>query len=1024
MKNIFRGLLMLSLILGWSAQNASAQAVEISVADIAADAGSTVELDVTVDNFTDIVTMQFSVYWPESIAQFNSVTNLNSNLNLTTGNVVNADPGLVTVSWNDASLTPRTLEGNSLLFTIVLDIIGDECDEGPLTVGAPPAPLVLEIIRSVDGTLQEAMVNTQNATLTVNGDDCGGMGGNGEITFIAPNRTVDANESFCIPITVENFNDVVTVDLTIEYNASVLSLDNISNLNLPGLTNGNFNISDPGFVRLSWSSPSGGVSESDGTAIFEICFTAIGNNGASTAIAFVDGIVPNDVGVDDNGNIVSVDPTTQNGSVMIDGGGVFNGLELTLEDQTANENASICVPVLVQNFDRITSFSYEINFDETKLRFDSISNINLDFLTTGNFNTTTAGNGVITVVWFDNSLELEGISVPAGESIFEYCFTVIGSCPMETDIVNNPNFSGFEALDSTGAAIPFAVRTSTVDIVCGFSVEGDVNNESCADACDGSIELMINGGAAPFSISWNGPTSIPNDETNPTSLCDGTYEVTVTDNNNFTIETSFNVLSPNAFSISNANIAPAINGGDGGIDITIDGGSGNFTYSWSTNPTQMTQDATGLDPGNYTVTITDEDTGCELISPAYEVLLGFELSADITDESCNGANDGAIDLTINGGSGDFTYEWSCSVSTTGSARDLASGECTVRVTDNVSGFQLSRTFTVGGPSAITINPTITDDDGSGNGAITLNPSGGNPPYTFSWSNGETSENLSGLSANVYFVTITDQNGCTFQSGPIPVTDGNLLVVAISSEREYNGSGVSCHMACDGFIDVQAFGGVEPYSIEWGDGSVNFLREDLCPGTYSYTVTDGENAESTGEVTLTEPEALSITIATDCSNGDDGAAIASVSGGTEPYLYSWDGINFISQNSFENRSAGSNMLFIRDANGCEMMETYIIPDCEQGMDCYQGIPVITPNSDGRNDQLIISCALDRTNDLQVFDKFGQLMYEEQNYTNTWEGVDNAGQPLEEGTYIWVLRVPFNNGPTQVFNGTVTIIRNLR
>ncbi len=425
------------------------------------------------------------------------------------------------------------------------------------------------------------------------------------------------------------------------------------------------------------------------------------------------------------------------------------------------------------------------------------------------------------------------------------------------------------------------------------------------------------------------------------------------------------------------------------------------------------------------MTITDNESGCELISDEISVDLIFAVEeVQVTDVSCPNAGDGSAEIILAGGSGDFSFDWDCSNSETNSATGLDGGDCEVVITDNQTGRSITRSFTIDEGDPIEIAPEITNDDsGDESGEIILNVSGGSSPYTFEWSNGETTENISDLGVGLYFVTITDADGCTAEFGPIPVTDGNLLLSITSSLDEFNGNGVSCFGNCDGFIEIEVFGGEAPYNIEWNDGD-GFELNPLCAGTYEYTITDAGDLVEEGSITLTEPEEIEVDIVNrECSEDNDGSIEVEGVGGSSPYEYSFDGVNFSSENVNTNLSTGSYNVFVRDANDCEVMVPYEINRCGDG-DCYEAIPVITPNDDGRNDQFIIRCAEDRNNKLEVFNRMGQLVFEQENYRNTWEGTDLSGGLVPEGSYMWVLIIPTDAGGEEIHQGTVTVLRKLR
>ena len=999
--------------------------VGFMVSSATGDNGDQVSIDITTTNFERMVGLQFSVFWDPDVLSFSSLSNLNgdiglsmSSFSLDNGNIV--IPGELQLSWDSQSAP--SLDDGAVLFTINLDVVGSPCDETAISIDDPSNPFQTIDVLQLDegGNFIEADFTLTDGTFSIPGEGCGNMG-EGDVTFIASNETGDPGEEVCVSVSVQNFENVAGAGFTITYDPAVLDFEQFRNPNLPGLSGGSFSIVSPGELRFSWSTPTTmGITRPDGEVIFDICFTIIGSNGTSSSIDFSNA----DVVINDGSMPVEETPNTVSGSVTV-GDGAFNGLEFTLGDVQINEGQEFCIPVTVRNFEDVALFTYEVLFDENVIEFVELRSFNLVDLSTGNFNTASADQGRIRTLWTDNSAQ--GVNVDDGTVIFEYCFVALADCPASTVLENNAAFNGFEALDPETNAIPFLIRPAQINIVCGFTIAPEVQAESCPDACDGEIALNIDGGVAPFDIQWAGPTNIPAGSMTAQNLCAGDYNVTIISDNGFQLDTSFTIESPNAFTVDDISVTNEFLGADGEIELTLSGGSSDFTYSWSTMPPRQGNPLTNVESGTYSVTITDNVTGCELIQEGISVDLIFAVTEiRVDDVSCAGQEDGQAEVFVEGGSGDFSYEWSCSSSTSSVASGLSGGSCQVTITDNETGREIERMFSVGENDPVTINPSIIDDlNGDGSGAIDLNPSGGVQPYTFEWSNESTNEDQNDLSVGLYFVTITDDENCTFIFGPIPVTDGSMLVSVRSSVDEFNGNGVSCFGSCDGYIEIQVFGGASPYQINWSDGEEDFTRNPLCADNYSYTITDAEGDTEEGTVELPEPEEIQVNVVDrGCSNNSDGFIEVEGMGGSAPYMYSFDGNNFSSDNRNEGLAVGSYTLFVRDANDCEAMISYEVLSCSEG-ECYQAIPVITPNSDGRNDRLIIRCAVDRNNELQIFNRMGQLVFEQENYMNQWEGTNNiSGGEVEEGSYIWVLRI-FSNGVEQeVQKGTVTVLRNLR
>jgi len=220
-------------------------------------------------------------------------------------------------------------------------------------------------------------------------------------------------------------------------------------------------------------------------------------------------------------------------------------------------------------------------------------------------------------------------------------------------------------------------------------------------------------------------------------------------------------------------------GSNGSIDLTVTGGTGAYTYSWTGGVT--TQDCTGLVAGTYTVTITDANSCTKAVGNIVIQPSEITLSETHVNVLCNGASTGSIDLTASGGTGILTYDWS-HIPGNNNPQDptnLAAGTYTVTVTD-ANGCTKSLSATITQVPAIVLPTTVTNVScfGGANGAIDLTVSGGVSPYTYSWSNNATSQDISGLTAGTYTVTVTDANGCT-KTTSATVTQPLVLPISTS-----------------------------------------------------------------------------------------------------------------------------------------------------------------------------------------------------------------------------------------------------
>jgi gliding motility-associated-like protein len=411
------------------------------------------------------------------------------------------------------------------------------------------------------------------------------------------------------------------------------------------------------------------------------------------------------------------------------------------------------------------------------------------------------------------------------------------------------------------STITLTQPAETLSATGQISTFGD-HNTSCAGASDGSIALNMTGGSTPYTIAWIGPNGFTSPEADITDLAAGEYTATITDLNGCTLQQSFNLTSPPPLEATAlVNLHPggtAIScqgANDGSITALATGGSLMYTYSWS-GPSGALGDQqvlTDLGPGNYCVLVTDNQGCTTQTCITINEPTALTAEASITNANCGAAN-GSIDLTINGGAGPFTSTWSSGQN----SEDLpavAEGNYTVTVTD-ANGCSTSLSASIIGTPATSITATVTDEQcaGANAGAIDLDIQSGTAPFLISWSTGATAEDLTGLSAGNYTVSVTDINGCTAQ-GNFLVNAPPLLVIDTTLSTYQGGYNVSSWLGSDGSIEVDVHGGQAPYNYIWSTGATTADLNGLGAGIYTLVVTDANGCSNTIEVELTQPSDL-------------------------------------------------------------------------------------------------------------------------------------------------------------------------
>jgi len=290
-----------------------------------------------------------------------------------------------------------------------------------------------------------------------------------------------------------------------------------------------------------------------------------------------------------------------------------------------------------------------------------------------------------------------------------------------------------------------------------------------------------------------------------------------------------------------------------GETFILDAGTAGLTYVWSTGATTQTISETA--PGTYWVEVYDPTCGNTPITDTVVIANYPEIAGSpilITDTGCAG-NDGAIDMLILGGTPPYTYLWSDG-QTTEDATGLVAGNYVLSVTDtNNCVFESFPIIVNLGQGSVSLTSSSMDVscNGASDGSIDVTVAGGTGPYTYIWSNGETTEDVSGLSGGTYDVSITDSAGC-----------GSAISVVITEETALLASGTATDEtmvgANDGTITVGTVtGGVPPYSIAWSNGETAFMIFNLAPGMYSGVITDSVGCVFTVDYTV-NPATSSLT----------------------------------------------------------------------------------------------------------------------------------------------------------------------
>ncbi len=552
--------------------------------------------------------------------------------------------------------------------------------------------------------------------------------------------------------------------------------------------------------------------------------------------------------------------------------------------------------------------------------------------------------------------------------------------------------------DGNGCTQNLGIIISTIAPALSLTENiGDHVDNVCNGDANGSYTVTASGGSGTYEFSLTDPTTttavwvpgnVAADQYQVSTLLAGSYDIWVRDANSvvdysrcFTqISSPIVITEPLALTlVEESQVGITCNGATDGSFIVqgSNAESGSYEFSetnpaigatWVAGPAALGGDryeVSGLGAGTYRIWMRDAvNTSCTYtyVDVTLSDLAAFTFDLDEhTNVSCNSGNDGRLEVTAQGGSGNYVYQWEqplgTVISTDKYIEDLTAGDYYLTIRDNdplSTCADITQTYTITEPAVLTVDPlTISiepaDCTGQNTGSVTVDVIGGTEPYTITWSTGATStESISALAPGNYTINVVDAKGCIYNNSGSPYVVGvldpiTLLVPATITDNSCNGGN-------SGSIYVQVQGGSGsgnyqfrlegPIIKDWSNSTSatldDFTFTGLVEGNYDVKVSDVNNVNCeyiVGSYTLTDPVALGLstqsTSNVTCYNGADGSITVLASGGSGVYDFNVDNSGYVAGgNPFtvSGLSAGDHTIWVRDSGA---------PTCQ-----YQLHPVIT------------------------------------------------------------------------------------
>lgn len=614
-----------------------------------------------------------------------------------------------------------------------------------------------------------------------------------------------------------------------------------------------------------------------------------------------------------------------------------------------------------------------------------------------------------------------------GSATADIC-TVFGSSPYVYSWSNGTTLGPTTALTSTISNLcPGTYSVIVSDAACksdtlNFTITGGGNSFSVTPAStsascgssNGTGTVSVTGGTSPYTYLWN-PTSQTSSAA--TGLAAGNYTVTIIDAAACTQTAVVNIPSAGGGIIAITAQNVICNGGNTGSANAIpSSGTAPFTYAWSNG--QSSQVATGLVAGNYTCMVTDA-AGCsstQTISVTEPTPMTSSVFVSIA--SC-GQSNAVATVLAGGGNSPYGYLWT-NGQTTSSATALAAGNYTCVVTD-AGGCTHSAIATIvngNGPVPTISAQTSTSCNGGNNGTATASATGGTAPYTFVWSNGQTSQTASGLSSTVYIVTVTDAGGCT-NTQTVSIAQPAMIVVNSTSTPA--GCGLS-----NGLATAGASGGTGAYTYSWSNGQGSQIATGLAAGSYTVTVIDANGCTQTGVTTVGQSAGPTANAGADVTIMEGSATSLGASGGL---IYAWSPSAGLNNPAIANPTASPTItttycVIVTDAGGCSdsaCVTVYVVPEPIPCGEFY--LPnAFSPNQDSENDEFkaYIPPSCVKEFKLKIFNRWGDKIFESDDVTKTWNGEYN-GEPANAAVYTYFVHAELTNGDVIDRKGNISLVR---
>jgi large repetitive protein len=533
------------------------------------------------------------------------------------------------------------------------------------------------------------------------------------------------------------------------------------------------------------------------------------------------------------------------------------------------------------------------------------------------------------------------ITITASGGVPNYTYSTSGGAPFSSS-----NISGGLSADSYDVIVQDANSCVSAISVVNMTEPAALDFDpvtvdlliSCNGEDDGKITLSAAGGVGGYDYSITGGAPFQ-DGAGFAGLSAGTYQIAVQDDNGCEWSESYELTEPDVLQFTasvtsnyNGEQISCYQGNDGVITVIPIGGTQPYVYDINGGiPATMLAsngEIPGLSAGAYSIVLSDLND-CPVIPASIDLVLTdpeellisqIQVLADI---SCFGESDGSLLISAVGGTGDYTYyaggTYPASNTNPFTITGMNAGTYNVTVEDDNGCSSAVSIVNITTPAelVVTVIPSNLGCNGDESGSASLNITGGFPNFDYSWSNGQSTDVATDLSAGSYSVTVTDANNCSDTepfsiTQPVPVTQ----VLDVNCFGDVTG---------EILVTINDPNPISNYSYSWDDPGfqTTALAVNLAAGTYTVYVSDQFDCILTATDSILQPDSLGVFVehTSLCQYTPFATAVVHASGGIEPYDYDWSTLEQTTSITILND--GSYSVTVTDDSGCQSTHDFVI-----------------------------------------------------------------------------------------------------